>query len=54
MIISGCWGYKDQQDSEEISLTLRSLSVRGLDFNEIAPQTELKAEVNAMDGKHRC
>lgn len=35
MIFSGCWGYKDQQDSQEITLTLRSLSVRGLDFNEI-------------------
>ena len=44
----------DQQDSQEISLTLRSLSVRGLDFKEIVPQTELKAEANAVDGKHRC
>ena len=39
MKFSGCWGYKDEQDSQEISLTLRSLSVRGLDFNEIVPQT---------------
>ena len=54
MIFSGCWGYLDQQDSQEISLTLTSLSVRGLDFKEIVPQTELKAEANAVDGKHRC